>query len=137
MTVFVDTSALYAVMDRDDVNRLAAKEAWTVPLHEQATLLTTNYVPMETTALPQHRIGVAAARGFREDAIPPLQVEWIAAEAHRAGTEAMLAAGRRRLSLVDCVSFQTMPRYGVRAAFRFDEHFGQQGFSTEPQAGIW
>jgi uncharacterized protein len=132
MTVFVDTSAFYAVMDRDDANHLAAKEAWTVLLREQVTLFTTNYVLVETTALLQHRIGVAAARGFHEDVIPLLQVEWIAAEAHRAGTEAMLAAGRRKLSLVDCVSFQTMHRYGVRAAFCFDEHFGQQGFSTKP-----
>lgn len=132
MTVFVDTSAFYAVLDRDDANHPAAKEAWATLLREAATLLTTNYVLLETTALLQHRIGVAAARSFHEDMVPLLQVDWIAAEGHRAGMEAMLAAGRKKLSLVDCVSFQTMRQYGVRAAFCFDAHFREQGFLTKP-----
>jgi hypothetical protein len=43
MTVFVDTSAFYAVFDRDDANHPAAKTAWTALLGEAATLLTNNY----------------------------------------------------------------------------------------------
>jgi len=33
---------------------------------------------------------------------------------------------------VDCLSFQTMRQYGVRAVFCFDAHFGEQGFLTKP-----
>lgn len=45
------------------------------------------------------------------------------------GEEAVLAAGRRSLSLVDCVSFAAMRQYGIREAFTFDCHFGEHGFS--------
>ena len=133
MTTFVDTSAFYAVMVRDDANHLAAREAWTALIRGADTLLTTSYVLLETTALLQHRIGVAAVRAFHEDVVPLLQVDWIAAECHRSGMEAMLAAGRKKLSLVDCVSFQTMRQHGVRAAFCFDAHFKEQGFLLNPK----
>jgi len=132
MTVFVDTSALYAVFDSDDINHSAAKEVWTELLREPATLLTTNYVLLETTALLQSRIGLPAVRSFHEDVVPLLQVDWVTMELHRAGVEAVLAAARRKLSLVDCVSFQTMRQFGVRTAFCFDAHFSEQGFTTKP-----
>jgi predicted nucleic acid-binding protein len=132
MTVFVDTSAFYAVFDRDDANHPAAKETWTALLREPATLLTTNYVLVETAALLQHRLGVAAVRSFHEDVVPLLQVDWITEEGHRAGAEAVLAAARKKLSLVDCVSFQTMRRLGVRTAFCFNAHFSEQGFTARP-----
>ena len=75
---------------------------------------------------------MAAVRAFHEDVVPLLQVDWITAEGRRSGREAMLAAGRKKLSLVDCVSFQTMRQYGVRAAFCFDVHFREQGFLPKP-----
>lgn len=40
----------------------------------------------------------------------------------------MLVAGRRDLSLVDCSSFVTMRRLGIKKAFALDEHFREQGF---------
>lgn len=40
MTVFVDTSALYAVLDRDDANHERARQTWTQLLQESANLLT-------------------------------------------------------------------------------------------------
>lgn len=132
MTVFVDTSAFYAVFDRDDANHSAAKETWLALLGRAATLLTHNYVLVETTALLQHRLGVAAMRAFHEDVVPLLAVDWITEQRHRAGLEAVLAAGRKKLSLVDCVSFQSMRANGVRTAFCFDAHFAEQGFVIQP-----
>jgi len=131
MTVFLDTSGLYAVFDRDDANHSAASTLWT-QLLRGATLLTNNYVLLETAALLQHRIGVAAVRALHEEVTPLLQVDWISEERHRAGMDAVLAAARKKLSLVDCVSFQTMRHRGVRTAFCFDAHFREQGFSTTP-----
>jgi len=77
-------------------------------------------------------IGMAAVRAIHEDLMPPLQVDWVSEAQHRAGVEAVLAASRKKLSLVDCVSFQTMRKHGVRTAFSFDAHFREQGFSTKP-----
>lgn len=132
MTIFVDTSGLYAVFDRNDANHSRAKAAWTEWLREGTALVTNNYVLLEATALLQHRIGVAAVRALHEDMIPLLQVDWVSEEQHRTAIEAMLAAARKKLSLVDCVSFQTMRNRGVRTAFCFDAHFREQGFVTKP-----
>lgn len=132
MTVFVDTSGFYAVFDRDDANHSKATGAWVEWLREGAVLLTNNYVLLETAALLQHRIGVAAVRAFHEDVLPVLQVDWISEAQHRAGVEAVLAAARKKISLVDCVSFQTMRNHGIRTAFCFDAHFREKGFATKP-----
>ena len=131
MRVFVDTSAFYAVLDRDDANHTEAKNVWTRLVLEAATFLTNNYVLVETAALLQHRLGVAAVRVFQEEIVPLLRVDWISEERHRGAMEAVLAAGRKKLSLVDCVSFQTMRENGVRSAFCFDAHFREQGFKTK------
>ncbi len=132
MTVFVGTSGLYAVFDGDDANHSRAKAAWMEWLREGAAFVTNNYVVLETAALLQHRIGVAAVRALHEEVMPLLQVDWVTEEQHRTGMEAVLAAGRKKLSLVDCVSFQTMRNRGVRTAFCFDAHFREQGFATKP-----
>jgi predicted nucleic acid-binding protein len=132
VTVFLDTSGLYAVFDRDDANHSIASEAWAEWLREGAVLLTNNYVLLETTALLQYRIGIAAVRALYEEVVPLLQIDWITGEQHRAGMEAVLAAARKKLSLVDCISFQTMRARGVRTAFCFDAHFREQGFITKP-----
>jgi predicted nucleic acid-binding protein len=64
MRVFIDTSAFYALLDRDDANHQRAKDVWTNLLKNENTLLTSNYVLVETFALVQHRLGIEAVRGF-------------------------------------------------------------------------
>ena len=132
MTIFIDTSAFYAVFDRDDSNHQPARAAWEAMLGDGSELLTNNYVLLETCALLQHRLGLAALRTFHEDVVPLVRIDWVAEGRHRAAAGAVVAAGRRKLSLVDCVSFQTMRELGVRSAFCFDKHFKDQGFETIP-----
>ncbi len=128
MTVFVDTSALYAVLDRDDTNHGPATKVWERLLTDSAILLTSNYVLLETSALVQHRLGVAALRALYEDVPPILTIEWVSEGTHNAVVQATLIASRKKLSLVDCVSFHLMRAAGVRKAFCFDHHFREQGF---------
>lgn len=130
MTVFIDTSAFYAVFDRDDSNHHRALAGWERLLRQPEDLLTSNYVLLETGALLQHRLGIAALRAFHEDVVPLLRVEWVPEQRHRAAVEAMLAAARKKLSVVDCTSFQTMRECGARTAFCFDNHFREQGFEV-------
>ena len=132
MSIFADTSGLYAVFARDDVNHLKAKAAWVDWLRGGELLVTNNYVILETLALLQHRIGIASVRALHEDVAPVLRIEWVSEELHHSGVAAVLAAGRRGLSLVDCVSFQTMRQHGLRTAFCFDAHFREQGFQINP-----
>lgn len=130
MTVFVDTSALYAVLDRDDDHHAAARPMWEHLLGGRDNLVTSNYVVVEMAALLQHRVGLAAARALFDDVLPALATEWVTPDDHARGVAALLAAGRRKLSLVDCTSFTIMRRLGVQRVFAYDRHFSEQGFET-------
>lgn len=125
--VFVDTSGLYALMDRADEYHSEACLIWKRVVADDY-LVTNNYVLLESTALVQRRLGVAALRSLVQDFLPLIDVEWVTEGQHQAALEALLAAGRKKLSLVDCISFQTMRASGVRRVFGFDEHFREQGF---------
>jgi predicted nucleic acid-binding protein len=132
MNIFMDTSAVYALLDRDDANHKKADSAWTDILSGEHTLLTTNYVLVESFALLQNRLGTEAVRTFHEDIVPIIGIEWINDRTHGAAVSALLAASKRRLSLVDCASFEVMRSLGVKKAFAFDPHFSEYGFALIP-----
>src|SRR3972149_4948245 len=98
MSVFVDTSALLAVLDAGDAQHPHARAAWETLLQQDEPLVTTSYVLVETFA-------------------------------HRLGVTALVAAGRRRLSLVDCVSFATPPSPSTGAS-------GPRAFARSPEPGL-
>lgn len=54
--IFVNTSALNALFDRDDENHPLAKSTWRSLLHADEALIVTNYVVVETTALARRCI---------------------------------------------------------------------------------
>jgi uncharacterized protein len=129
VTVFVDTSAFFAILDADDHNHAAAGHVWKTLLEQSAVLVCSNYILIECFALLQRRLGLQAARVFQSDVVGVLQVRWVDEALHAAGVAALLTAGLRQLSLVDCVSFELMRRLGLTSAFAFDQEFADQGFS--------
>ena len=135
MTAFVDTSALVAVLDADDEHHKAARDAWEFLLDRDALLVTTNYVVLETCAVLQRSCGIDALRVFLLELLPVLSVAWVEEQAHQAGIAALLAAARRKLSLVDCTSFEMMRQRGITAAFAFDRHFAEYGFACVTAPG--
>lgn len=131
MTVFIDTSALFALLDRDaDEHREAA--AVFDDLLDAEPLVTHSYVVVESEALARGRLGVAAARDLLDRLLGPIEIQWVDASVHGAAVAALLAAGRRDLSLVDCVSFEVMRRLAISTAFAFDRDFERAGFRTIP-----
>jgi predicted nucleic acid-binding protein len=128
MIVFVDTSALYALLDRDDSNHAAAAGLWPKLLSAGSGLVTTNYVLVECFALAQTRLGLSASRAIQDALAPLLQIHWIDASVHSTAVTSLLAAGRRKLSLVDCASFAVMRAARIQTAFAFDRHFIERGF---------
>ena len=132
MRIFVDTSAFFALLDKDDANHKKAKEIWNKILNPENVLITTNYILVESFALIQHRLGMDAVMGFQEDILPIINIEWITSGVHRSGVSALLAASRRKLSLVDCISFEIMRNSGIKTIFNFDSHFEEQGFHCIP-----
>jgi uncharacterized protein len=131
VTLFVDTSALYALMDRDDRNHERATRFWsTVSVAEP--LLTHNYVLVETSALVQRRLGVEALRVLVDELTLPISTVFVDRAVHAAAVTGVLAARLRQLSLVDMVSFEVMRTAGIQAAFAFGDHFARFGFDTQP-----
>lgn len=130
MKIFIDTSAFYALLDRDDSNHGKAKRRWADMLTSETVLVTSNYVLVECFALMQHRLGIEAVRGFQEDIVPLINIEFIDSGIHKAAVSALLASSRRKLSLVDCVSFEAMRALGLKNVFAFDQHFKEQGFDA-------
>ena len=133
MNCFIDTSAFMAVLGKDDENHRKARIAWGDLLDQRIPLVTSSYVLVETLAILQHRMGLDAVRLFHSDVYPILAVEWVAASLHENALGGVLAARRRNLSLVDCVSFEVMRQRGIQKVFAFDKHFEEQGFDVVPR----
>lgn len=132
MNVFVDTSGFYAVLDAGDEMHGPAREAWVELLGSGANLHSTNYILVETIALLQSRIGMESVRAFTADILPVVNVFWVDEIAHTSAHHALLVSARRRLSLVDCLSFEAMRRLDLTSVFCFDPHFAEQGFKVLP-----
>jgi predicted nucleic acid-binding protein len=130
VSVFLDTSALLAVLDADDQFHPRAREVWAKLIGRAEDLVCTNSVLAETFALVQHRLGMEAVRSLVEDILPLVRVYWVGETDHRAGVAALLTAGRQGLSLVDCISFIIMRQLNLKTAFAFDRDFATQGFET-------
>ena len=132
MNVFVDTSAFLAVLAADDAHHAQARKVWQDLVIQGETLVCSNYVLVESFALAQNRLGMAAVSAFQNDVLPMMNVEWVDKVTHRAGVSALITAGRRSFSLVDCTSFEIMRHLGIQRAFAFDRHFSDQGFECLP-----
>jgi len=132
VTVFVDTSAVYALLCASDPRHTAARNAWDTLRRQRDTLLTSNYVLVETSALIQRRLGMPALREVQTAFLPLLSVAWIDQATHARAMSVLLAVAARDLSLVDCTSFEVMRDNAVQTAFAFDAHFSQQGFHCMP-----
>ena len=132
MSLFVDTSAVLAYLDPDQPRHAEVVAAWNDALDRDRLLVTSNYVLVETFALAQRRLGLEAVRGLAEVLVPLVETLWIDEGLHSTAVVALLTAGRRRLSLVDCTSFELMRRHGLTEALALDEDFARQGFRVVP-----
>ena len=131
--VFVDTSALYAALDATDANGPTATTIWARLLNDVEVgtieLLTHSSVIVESVALVQRRLGMAATRVLLDEFVRSMTVVWVDAELHARATTALLAANRREVSLVDWTSFEVMREHTLDVAFAFDDDFAKQGFT--------
>lgn len=132
MTTFVDTSAFYALLVRTERGHAAVRDAFAALLEAERPLHTTSFVVVETMALLQHRIGLAAARDFDENVLPVVRVHWVDDALYRRGTDRLWREDRRHLSLVDAVSFEVMKSRGMETALTLDPHFKEAGFKMMP-----
>ena len=125
--IFLDTSAIYAWVDRNDPNHTAALERLQAVLNIGEELLTHNYVLLESLALVQARLGVSVAVTLARDS-ELFAIHWVDKELHDSGIRELQTSKKRLLSLVDHISFLVMTRRKITTAFAFDPDFKAAGF---------
>jgi len=126
MTTFIDTSALYALLDEDDANHAAAVDILR-RLRGEA-LVTHSYVLVETLALVSRRLGWAAVERLLDAIMPVVRVIAVDESLHEVALAAYREAGTSRISFVDRTSFACMRAQDATTAFAFDADFETAGF---------
>lgn len=117
MSVIVDTSALFALLDKRDAHHASAVGFWSDP--DDQDLVTHAYVVIESVALVRARLGAAAVVALVDDLLPGIRVEMVDRPLH----DESLADLRRiggGTSLVDRVTIGFAARHGIQRAFAFD-----------------
>jgi predicted nucleic acid-binding protein len=130
VSIFADTSFLYAAIDRQDDRHRDAVAA--LGSTAGRGLLTTSHVLGESWTLTRRRLGHRAARSLLE-AIRASRLYTVVTPGQRLEERAfewLLRHDEREYSFVDAVSFVTMRDRGVDTALAFDADFEAAGFST-------
>jgi predicted nucleic acid-binding protein len=130
VTLFVDSSGLLALVDRDDPAHSGVVEAFALGRSE--VLATHAYVVVETLAVARRRYGSAVAADLIDRVIPALDVAPVDAELHAEAVAAFRDTVESSVSLVDRASFVFMRREGIERAIALDADFRTAGFETLP-----
>jgi len=128
--VFVDTSAIIALLVDSDSAHASARVAFESLSVRQAPLLSTSYVLVETYALLGRRVSITAVESFREGFAPLLDIVWIARELHEKALDELVKRSSKKLSLVDVSSFLVMKEQKIDEVFAYDRHFDLEGFRS-------
>lgn len=124
--IFVDTSAWYALADRDDADHKAAKafiQKLTTPL------ITTNFVVDEMITLLRYRLGhkMAAEVGRKLWKEELAKLIFIDRDTEKRAWNLFLRYSDHKFSFTDCTSFVVMEQLGITHAFVFDRDFESYG----------
>jgi predicted nucleic acid-binding protein len=128
MMVFADTSALFALLVRNDDMHGRARANFEHFMENNTGLLTSSYVLLETLTLLQRRVSLEAVWDFNHKIMPLLDVVWADEGWHSRAIQRLQAERNRSVSLTDCLSFEIMEAREIDTAFTFDRHFTERGF---------
>jgi uncharacterized protein len=119
---FVDSSAIVALVDRNDRSHEAAVAAYRDLLEAGYRLFTTNFVIAETVSLLAEGAGPDIARQWLRD--HRLTIYHVDAEdEQRARVRVIASRSERGLSYTDAISAVVMERLGIADAFAVDRNF--------------
>ena len=132
MKLLADTSALLALVLRDDRNHQAA--ASFVRAHPHARFVLSELILAEVATRIRARAGpgqaVAVARGLLDS--QRYDLVFADAELLDEALRRMERFADKRLSLTDCASFALMDRLALTSAFAFDTDFRNCGYHMLP-----
>jgi uncharacterized protein len=129
--LFVDTSAWYALVDKNDPDHPAAFSFFR---NNKIPLLTTNFIFDETVTLLRRRLGWTIAADFgrrlKESGFTTLLA--VRPEDEEKAWELFLRYRDQDFSYTDCTSFAVMGAFRIKVAFSFDSHFRMMNVQVFP-----
>jgi uncharacterized protein len=124
--VLVDTSAVFALLDRSDSHHGEARRVLEQLTARRAEPLLTNFVVAESHALALSRLSPGIARRWLLTNVWP--IERVSEDDESKATTILARHTDKDYSYTDATSFAVMERLGLKVAFAFDPHFRQYGF---------
>ncbi len=125
--VMVDTSAIFALLDRSDTNHSKAKYSLEKLREQRAGVLISNYILAESHALISNRLGAETGRLWLQSNIWP--VEKATESDEEKAVEIILGHTDKLYTFTDAVTFAIMLRLDIKRALAYDRHFSQFGFT--------
>lgn len=123
--VMVDTSAIFALLDRSDHNHVQAVRILQRLAKDKEGVLLTNFILAETHALVLARLGAEMARAWLQNLRWP--VERVSAVDEERARAIICTFTDKEFSYTDATTFAIMERLNLEYAFSFDRHFRQFG----------
>lgn len=135
LSVFVDTSGWYALIDRRDARHAATKGAVERLVGEGARLVSTDYVIDESCILAKARVGSEAALRLLDllNETAALEVDWIGADRFARAEALFRQYEDHAFSFTDCTSFAVMRERRIKEVITGDHHFRIMGFHLLPE----
>ena len=132
--VFLDTSGLFAALDRSSDRHEEVAAEFQRLLRGGVPLVTTDAVVMELHGLTLGRRGPAVALEAIERILGSPRVRLVASgpRAIRSAVAFLRTRPDRGISLVDALSFAAMREHEVATALALDSDFVAEGFVTVP-----
>lgn len=128
--VFIDSSALVALINADDESHAMSKSLLEKVRSKRLALIMTDYVFDETitTVLSRagHKLAVLAGNLMLDSSF--MNVVWLDQEIKLRAWEFFLRHSDKNFSFTDCTSFVLMRELGINRYLSFDDHFKQAGF---------
>ena len=129
--LLVDSSAYFALLDRDDSYHSQALAIRDRLIAEGWRLFTTSFVLAETHALLVNRLSQQIATQFLQDLEhSTTTLVWVTPDDVQRATAIIYQYDDKDFSLTDATSFAIMERLRIPYAFTFDHHFAQYGLAV-------
>lgn len=122
----VDTSAVYALLDRSDTHHRKAVALLKKLRKEDCMVSLTNFIIAEAYALILAKLGHSLARLWLKGLRWPIQR--VSEEDEERAREILYIYEDKAFSYTDATTFAVMERGEIKRALAFDKHFQQFGF---------
>ena len=130
--VFVDTSALYALIDKRDSHHRKTGEVVVRLLRSRRRLVTTDYIVAEAVNLANARAGSVLGTRILDllEQSAGIRVEWISSARFESTKRFFRRHTDHRYSFTDCASFVVMHELELAEALTTDHHYVEAGFTS-------